>query len=405
MEVMSNCGVPIGQEKCGILMYADDVVLIAESAEQLQENLNTLNTWTEQWRLSVNIGKTKMMHCRKPSQLLTDINFVLGELSVEKCASYRYLGFEITEHMDYSIAVNTLANASSRAFGALLAKSYGLGGFNYAIYTKLYTNCVVPVMDYAAGIWGVKRYNSPDIVQRKAMRYFLGTNKFTAIPALEGDMGWFPPYIRHRLDAVRLFIRLSRMSPDRLTKRVFLWDLDQPHSWGRNVTDVIRTSGYAGDLHDLPTGLLHTVRQHLESIYIAQWTLDIQSMPKLRTYKLLKEVFGVEGYVSSPMQKNYRSVIARMRMGVFPLHIETGRWRGLALSERLCNSCDMSVVEDEKHFLCVCPKHVNLRQELISHVDAAIGQSCADVVVKYLLNTSDIRTLVAKYIISSYQNR
>ena len=47
--------------------------------------------------------------------------------------------------MDYSIAVNTLANASSRAFGALLAKSYGLGGFNYAIYTKLYTNCVVPV--------------------------------------------------------------------------------------------------------------------------------------------------------------------------------------------------------------------------------------------------------------------
>ena len=78
---------------------------------------------------------------------------------------------------------------------------------------------------YAAGIWGVKRYNSPDIVQRKAMRYFLGTNKFTAIPALEGDMGWFPPYIRHRLEAVRLFIRLSRMSPDRLTKRVFLWDL------------------------------------------------------------------------------------------------------------------------------------------------------------------------------------
>ena len=60
----------------------------------------------------------------------------------------------------------------------------------------------------------------------------------------------------------------------------------------------------------------------------------------------------------------------------------------------------MLVVEDAKQFLCVCPKHVNLRQELISHVDAAIGQS--DVVVKYLLSTSDIhvRTLVAKYSIS-----
>ena len=100
--------------------------------------------------------------------------------------------------------MRTLSNASSRAFASMLGKAHCVGGFNYATYTKIYYNCVVPMMDYAAGIWGTKRYNSPDIVQRKAMRYFLGTTKYTAIPALEGDMGWYPPYIRHQVETVRL---------------------------------------------------------------------------------------------------------------------------------------------------------------------------------------------------------
>ena len=78
-------------------------------------------------------------------------------------------------------------------------------------------------------------------------------------------------------------------------------------------------------------------------------------MPKLRTYKLLKTEFGVEAYVQAPTQKLYRSAIARMRMEVFPLRLETGRWRGLPVAQRICTSCDMAVVENEEHFLCICP--------------------------------------------------
>ena len=55
-----NLGVPIlNDERLSILKYADDIVLLAESAEDLQTMLNELSKWTKRWRLSVNIEKNK----------------------------------------------------------------------------------------------------------------------------------------------------------------------------------------------------------------------------------------------------------------------------------------------------------------------------------------------------------
>ena len=57
----ANCGIPIRNERCRILMYADDVVLLAESPDQLQQCLDILHTWTRHWRHTVNTSKTKVM--------------------------------------------------------------------------------------------------------------------------------------------------------------------------------------------------------------------------------------------------------------------------------------------------------------------------------------------------------
>jgi negative regulator of genetic competence, sporulation and motility len=42
-------------------MYADDMVFFSESVEGLQAMLDTLYNYTEKWKLSVNINKTKIV--------------------------------------------------------------------------------------------------------------------------------------------------------------------------------------------------------------------------------------------------------------------------------------------------------------------------------------------------------
>ena len=89
-------GVPLSDgDRLSMLMYADDLVLIASSPKDLQCMLNTLYNRTIKWRLSINIEKTKVMHCRKQRNKNTDFTFQLGDYDVKTVGSYRYLGLDI----------------------------------------------------------------------------------------------------------------------------------------------------------------------------------------------------------------------------------------------------------------------------------------------------------------------
>ncbi|VDI73582.1 Hypothetical predicted protein [Mytilus galloprovincialis] len=63
-----NLGIPIN-ESCilSILLYADDIVLLAPDEESLQMMLNVVNNWCSKCRLSLNFEKTKIIHFRCPA--------------------------------------------------------------------------------------------------------------------------------------------------------------------------------------------------------------------------------------------------------------------------------------------------------------------------------------------------
>ena len=44
-----------------VLLYADDTIILAESADELQDALNGLSEYCRKWSLKVNIGKTKII--------------------------------------------------------------------------------------------------------------------------------------------------------------------------------------------------------------------------------------------------------------------------------------------------------------------------------------------------------
>ena len=44
-----------------LLVYADDMVLFSESISELQNVLNTIQNYTTEWSLDVNVQKTKIV--------------------------------------------------------------------------------------------------------------------------------------------------------------------------------------------------------------------------------------------------------------------------------------------------------------------------------------------------------
>ena len=54
-------GVDYGGQLVAILLYADDVVLLANLQEDLQKLLDAAAAFFKRWRLEVNLRKTKVM--------------------------------------------------------------------------------------------------------------------------------------------------------------------------------------------------------------------------------------------------------------------------------------------------------------------------------------------------------
>ena len=44
------------------LLFADDTVLLAESAEDMRKSLQCLQSWCEEWSVRINVEKSAMMH-------------------------------------------------------------------------------------------------------------------------------------------------------------------------------------------------------------------------------------------------------------------------------------------------------------------------------------------------------
>jgi hypothetical protein len=67
------------------------------------------------------------------------------------------------------------------------------------------------------------------------------------------------------------------------------------------------------------------------------------------------------------MSRSRKSALAKFRCGVAPLRIETGRYEGLRIDQRLCFNCK-TTIESEQHVLLECPLYNDIREELYNNV-------------------------------------
>ena len=73
----------------------------------------------------------------------------------------------------------------------------------------------------------------------------------------------------------------------------------------------------------------------------------------------------------------YRSALTKMRICSHTLPIETGRWKGIPRTERICLICDSEEVGSEEHYIARCnnPTLQLLRQQTIEEARKIGGQA------------------------------
>ena len=366
-----NIGIPAGDRKVSILLFADDIVILGENEPDLQTLLSFVNAWCKNWRLKINMDKTKIVHYRKKRKRKTQFTFMLNE-QIEIVNTYKYLGIYLDEHLDFNKTGDILAGAAGRALGSIISKFKTFRNVGFKTYEKLYYNGVVPILDYCSGVWGYGKLECSSKIQHRALRYYLGVHQKTPILALEGDTGWLSCTVRRHIEMIRLWNRLVNMDDSRLTKSIFLWDYNQcKNNWCQEMEQL------CNDIEDnffiqKITCNIDNYQQKCMEKWADTWRENLSTKPKLRTYKLFKNEYHTEDFVKYCYSRPKRSLLAQLRSGVLPLHIETGRFRNLKPEERLCSLCNSNEIEDEVHFVCKCTALTDLREELYGQVENRI---------------------------------
>ncbi len=80
--------------------------------------------------------------------------------------------------------------------------------------------------------------------------------------------------------------------------------------------------------------------------------------PCRHSWRLEYLSFGVIHEVKGLRQ---RSLCAQLHSGILPLHLETGRYRGVIEEERICTYCDINKIENEFRFVVYCPLYHALK--------------------------------------------
>ena len=70
-------------------------------------------------------------------------------------------------------------------------------------------------------------------------------------------------------------------------------------------------------------------------------------------------------YLDFIYEKKFKTAFTKFRLSSHDLAIERGRYENIPRDERICKNCNLNMVENEFHFLLVCPKYRDLRRKYL----------------------------------------
>ena len=99
-----HMGIQLTQEFYNIfcLLYADDIVLFADSARNLQRLINILLQFCTKWNMAINLDKTKVVIFRKGGHRSSFGNWYFADSKIEIVSYYKYLGLLLSCRNSFS---------------------------------------------------------------------------------------------------------------------------------------------------------------------------------------------------------------------------------------------------------------------------------------------------------------
>ena len=389
----------------GILMFADDIALLADDSIQLQQLMDLTFEYSRKWRFTFNYEKCAVVVFGNKQKLnygtctLTCIcgcHWKLGTKLIKQVESYKYLGVELDQRLSWKELKERIAAKAKKNMTLAWGMGMVQGNLSVKAAINVYQTVVRSTLEYGAVVWEEKRWEEAEKIQREMARRILKCHSKTTNEAVLGELGLWTLKTRREFLMLKYWIKLSIIEDTRLTRQVFKLSKEEfTRRRRRNWCSKIYKLIVKYELHELwvnerlirhPIELGvedHTIPvlkkfwtkkliTQVQKIEERTWRNAMVGKSKLRTYRTIKTRLRLEPYLLTEKENVGSFWLTRIRSGTSTLRIETGRWKRPVEKpqERKCLQCGSGDIEDEKHFILHCQKYHDLREEMFAKVSA-----------------------------------
>jgi hypothetical protein len=359
--------VNIEELKIYLLLFADDTVLFSYTKEGLQLLLDKLHNYCTMWGITVNTDKSFVMICKKGNRP-ENVDLYLDRIKLNVVRKFTYLGVTLSQNGTFYQAQKQLSEQASRALFSL-NKLFDEISLDVSDKLKLFDAMICPILNYGSEVWGFHKSQDVERIQLKFLKQLLGVRQQTCNTAAYGELARFPLSLFRKIRIIKYWFKI-RNNPDSLMYKLLNMKTlrgDYINTWSVNVKQLLDSLGfsYLFELNIVSQLQIDTVVRRLFDTYLQSWYENLRNSPKLDCYATFKLNFNLEPYIKCINNKKLRIILTRFRCSAHKLNIEEGRYRNINRENRLCTKCNMKVIENEYHFLLVCPLYRDLRNKYL----------------------------------------
>ena len=357
------------------MLWADDLFMVSTAPMDAQKQLDNLSKYTAPNQLIANEIKTKYMVFGKSDTFTLRLN---GK-RIKRVKSSKCLGIIVNTIQNlngdiFRVNPDYLKDKARKSVFSFINRTKRIGNTSPKCMFDLYECLTQPILLYGSDLWGfsTSSTSSIDLLLNWFLRLVLGVKQGTCIPMLLGESGVYPPSILCHINVILYYIRLNNLPHGSVLKSVFL-DVQQQNSlgtnnnWCSNVNSLALEYGLHIDNLPFNEKTKKHIKYTVKAKFVSDWRIKLYNRPGLRLYKFFKHDFKCEPYLQNIKNTNVRKMFTRLRTSSHFLEIERGRYVSRKECDRLCTVCNL--VENEFHFVMVCPLYDEFRSEFLHEVN------------------------------------
>ena len=219
----SGIGSQFAETIINSLLFAYDIVLIADSMEALENLLSVTSSFADSWNLKLNANKTQVMVI---GIILADKTWKIGNYLLKETNEYKYLGVYLSRSMKSHYHINNyIKEKAENKINGLIRLLNDHGDFNRIEFgSTVWQSVILPSIGHGCSVWfptSISDTNILESLQYQAARAIVKIRSYPPKCALIRELGWEPIHDYLNRKRFTYYSRLKILPNVRLCKIVF----------------------------------------------------------------------------------------------------------------------------------------------------------------------------------------